>query len=79
MGAQALVEGNVFKNAKKPISTNLDSKQEGYVVQRNNDFGTTANSNSITRTGNLNSVPYRYNIDKANNIYNNVKNNAGPI
>jgi len=78
MGAQALVENNVFRNAKKPISTNLDSKQEGYVVQRNNDFGNTGNTNSITKTGNLRSVPYKYNADNANSIYNNVKGNAGP-
>jgi len=78
MGAQALVEGNVFKNANKPISTNLDSKQEGLVVQRNNDFGNTANTNSITKTGNLNTVPYQYSSDNVNSVYNNVVKNAGP-
>ncbi|OUM67883.1 polysaccharide lyase family 1 protein, partial [Piromyces sp. E2] len=78
MGAQALVENNVFRNAKKPISTNLDSSQEGSVIQRNNDFGNTGNTNSITRTGNLRSVPYQYSVDNTNSIYNNVKSNAGP-
>jgi pectate lyase len=78
MGAQALVEGNVFRNANKPISTNLDSKQEGYVVQRNNDFGNTSNTNSITKVGNLNSVPYTCNIDNTSSVYKNVTNNAGP-
>jgi len=78
MGAQALVEGNVFRNANKPISTNLDSKQEGLVIQRNNDFGNKANTNSITRNGNLNSVPYQCSIDNTGNVYNNVRNNAGP-
>ncbi|KAG4102658.1 family 1 putative polysaccharide lyase [Neocallimastix lanati (nom. inval.)] len=78
MGAQALVEANVFRNANKPISTNLDSKQEGYVVQRNNDFGNTGHTNSITKIGNLNSVPYRYSADYVGNVYNNVVRNAGP-
>jgi len=78
MGAQALVEGNVFRNAKKPISTNLDSKQEGSVIERNNDFGTTAGTNSITKKGNLNSVPYKYTADNVNSVYSAVTKGAGP-
>eukprot|EP00833_Pecoramyces_ruminatium_P010052 jgi/Orpsp1_1/1184084/evm.model.c7180000087956.1 len=78
MGAKALVEGNVFRNAKKPISTNLDSKQEGSVVQRNNDFGSTANTNSITKTNGLSSVPYKYSADNVSNVYNTVVKSAGP-
>ncbi|OUM67882.1 polysaccharide lyase family 1 protein [Piromyces sp. E2] len=78
MGAQALVESNVFRNANKPISTNLDSKEEGSVVQRNNDFGTTANTNSITRIGAFSNVPYKYTSDNVNSTYNNVAKNAGP-
>ncbi|ORX43648.1 pectin lyase-like protein [Piromyces finnis] len=77
MGAQALVENNVFLNANKPISTNLDSSQEGSVIQRNNDFGTTSNTNSITSVGTLNSVPYKYTVDNVNSIYKIVINNAG--
>jgi len=77
MGAQALVEGNVFRNASKPISTNLDSAQDGSVLQRNNDFGSTGGSNSITRTSNLN-IPYYYSADSVNNVYNNVVRSAGP-
>jgi len=78
MGAQALVEGNVFRSANKPISTNLDSKEEGSVIQRNNDFGSTANTNSITKTGTLSSVPYKYTADNVSSTYNNVIKNAGP-
>ncbi|KAG4087882.1 pectin lyase-like protein [Neocallimastix lanati (nom. inval.)] len=78
MGAKALVEGNVFRNANKPISTNLDSKQEGSVIQRNNDFGSTANSNSITRIDGLTSVPYQYSAENVNNVYNSVVKSAGP-
>ncbi|OUM67891.1 polysaccharide lyase family 1 protein, partial [Piromyces sp. E2] len=77
MGAQALVENNVYKNANKPISTNLYSKQEGLVVERNNDYGNKGNTNSITKKGNLNSVPYQCNVDDVKNIYSSVVNGAG--
>ncbi|KAL6595221.1 pectin lyase-like protein [Neocallimastix sp. 'constans'] len=77
MGAQALVESNIFKNAKRPISTDLSSKEEGLVVERNNDFGTTANTNSITKKGNLSTVPYQYSADNVKNIYNTVTSGAG--
>jgi len=78
MGAQALVESNIFKNANKPISTNLDSKEEGLVVERNNDFGTTAYTNSITKKGNLSTVPYQYSADNVNSVYSAVTSGAGP-
>ncbi|OUM68150.1 polysaccharide lyase family 1 protein [Piromyces sp. E2] len=78
MGAQALVESNIFKNANKPISTNFDSKVDGSVIERNNDFGNTGKSNSITKTGNLRNVPYKYNNDALYNVFNTVTKNAGP-
>jgi len=78
MGAKALVENNFFRNANKPISTNLDSKQEGSVVQRNNDFGSTGRTNSITKTNGLTSVPYNYSTENVKNIYNSVVRSAGP-
>eukprot|EP00833_Pecoramyces_ruminatium_P009904 jgi/Orpsp1_1/1183936/evm.model.c7180000087288.1 len=78
MGAQALVEGNVFKNANKPISTNLDSKQEGLVVQRNNDLVIKLILTQLPKLVSLNSVPYKCSIENTGNVYNNVRNNAGP-
>ena len=78
MGAQALVEGNIFRNANKPISTNLDSKVEGSVIERNNDFGSTSGTNSITRKGNLNNVPYKYTADNVSSLYSAVTRGAGP-
>eukprot|EP00833_Pecoramyces_ruminatium_P000924 jgi/Orpsp1_1/1174956/evm.model.c7180000052080.1 len=78
MGAKALVEGNVFRSANKPISTNLDSSQEGSVIQRNNDFGSTASTNSITKTDGLSSVPYKYSADSVSSVYNAVVKSAGP-
>ncbi|ORX43647.1 pectin lyase-like protein [Piromyces finnis] len=78
MSAQALVENNVYRNAKRPISTNLDTPEEGYVIQRNNDFGNTANTNSITKIGSLNTVPYKYTADNTNSVYDIIRNKAGP-
>ncbi|KAG4067716.1 hypothetical protein HA402_005488 [Bradysia odoriphaga] len=46
MGAQVLVEGNVFRNTTLAITTSLYSIEEGYAVERNNDFG--GSSNNIT-------------------------------
>ncbi|ORX78637.1 pectin lyase-like protein [Anaeromyces robustus] len=79
MGAQVLVEGNVFRNANHPIVTNYESVEEGYAVERNNDFGNNYGSNSITRVGSLYSVPYKYSMDNVNNVYNQVTRNVGPM
>jgi pectate lyase len=78
MGAQVLVEGNVFRKASHPIVTNYESVEDGYVVERNNNFGNTGNSNSITRIGSFNTAPYNYTMDSINSVYNNVINNVGP-
>jgi len=78
MGAQALVEANVFRNVRRPIVTNLDSKEDGYVVYRNNDFGTSEKTNSISNIGTLTSIPYQCIVDDVNTVYNNVISNAGP-
>ncbi|PVH94729.1 polysaccharide lyase family 1 protein [Periconia macrospinosa] len=51
LGAQLLVENNVFSGVKKP----LYSTDAGYAVARGNDFGGASNT---ALAGNLNSVPY---------------------
>lgn len=56
MGAEVLVESNFFRNTKRPISTNLDSREEGYAVERNNDFG--GSENNITQIGTFTDPPY---------------------
>ncbi|KAF9049110.1 pectate lyase B [Panaeolus papilionaceus] len=55
VGAQLLVENNIFSNCKKP----LYSTDGGYAVARGNDFGGQANT---APSGNLNGVPYGYNL-----------------
>jgi pectate lyase len=42
MGAQVLVESNVFSNTKIPLTTDLDSAQEGFAVERDNLWGNSA-------------------------------------
>lgn len=75
MGAQVLVESNLFRNTKRPISTNLDSREEGYAVERNNDFG--GSENNITRIGTFTEPPYTYRLDRISKLRYLVERNAG--
>jgi pectate lyase len=63
MGAQALVQNNVWVNVATPIETTKDSSVDGFVNQSGNIFGT--GTNLITQTGSLTSVPYSYNLGSA--------------
>jgi len=75
MGAQMLVQNNVFRNVKVPIETTKDSSQDGYVNQSGNDFGT--GTNLITRTGSFTNPPYAYTLDATGSVVNAVKAGAG--
>jgi pectate lyase len=48
MGGTVLVEGTSFSNAKLAIVSDLDSKEDGYVNERNNLFS--GSTTRITRT-----------------------------
>lgn len=76
MGAEVLVESNVFRNTKAPISTNLDSREEGYAVHKDNDFG--GSPIYITRYGSFTNPPYSYRIDRLSKVPHLVQRNAGP-
>lgn len=76
MGAQVLVEGNVFRNTSLAITTSLYSREDGYAVERNNDFG--GSDNNITQVGTFTSPPYSYRMDRLSKISYLVKQNAGP-
>ncbi|KAG8962802.1 hypothetical protein FRC03_003791 [Tulasnella sp. 419] len=58
MGAQVLVENNVFKNVTKPILAEL-SDEVGYAVERGNVYTSGSGSNTAP-LGTLTSVPYSY-------------------
>jgi pectate lyase len=60
MGAQALVQNNVWSGVDTPIETTKDSDVDGYVNASGNDYG--GGTNLITRTGSLTSVPYSFNL-----------------
>lgn len=57
MGAQVLAEENYFLNTKLALVTNLDSDEDGYMVDRNNIF--VNSTESITQVGSL-TPPYSY-------------------
>lgn len=72
LGAQYLAEDNVWENSVDPIETVLN---DGYVVQRNNEF---INSTLGTQqAGTLTSVPYSYTLDAVASVESIVKANAG--
>lgn len=75
MGAQVLVEGNVFNNTKVPLTTNLDSNLQGYAVERGNIWGNA--SPDITQAGNFTTPPYVYWIETASRVAAIVKEGAG--
>ncbi|KAJ6648196.1 Pectate lyase A [Pseudolycoriella hygida] len=77
MGAQVLVESNVFRNSKAPISTNLYSREEGFALERNNDFG--GSEIDITQFGSFTSPPYTYRTDRLSKVPYLVQRNAGRL
>ncbi|MER6238399.1 polysaccharide lyase family 1 protein [Streptomyces clavifer] len=66
MGAQMLVENNVFRNTKIAITTSRSSDEDGYVVQRGNDLGGAATE--ISRTGSFTKPPYSYTAEPASSV-----------
>lgn len=78
MGAQCLVENNVFINARRTIITNLDSREDGFANQRNNLFGSESMAGPfITRTGSFTNPPYSYSLQSVHNTATLVRGRAG--
>ena len=75
MGAQMLVQDNVFSGVSIPIETTGDSKQDGYVNQSGNVFG--SGVNKITQTGTFTSAPYAVSLDAASVVPGLVQAGAG--
>jgi pectate lyase len=57
LGAEVLVQGNVFVNVTKPLFS-VDGK--GFAVQKDNDFGGVEEMKILPQPGKLNGVPYKY-------------------
>lgn len=75
MSAEVLVESNVFYNSKQAITTSQDSIEDGYAVERNNEFGQAVLN--ITQIGTFVQPPYPYRLDRLSKIPYIVRQNAG--
>jgi pectate lyase len=75
MGAQMLVQNNVFRSVATPILTTGDSKTDGYVNESGNDLGT--GKNDITRTGTFTKAPYPVTLDPTASVIALVTTGAG--
>lgn len=75
MGAQMLVENNVFRNTGVAVTTNRSSDVDGYANLRGNDLGGAATE--ISRTGSFTSPPYGYTAEPASTVVASVTSGAG--
>ena len=76
MGAQALVQNSVFRNVASPILS-IDSKEVGYAVSINNDFGGGAGNTAPQGNLNPNSLGYTYSLMDTASVASTVPNTAG--
>ncbi|TLS46546.1 pectate lyase [Streptomyces montanus] len=75
MGAQVLVENNVFRSTKVAVTTNRSSDVDGYAVLRGNDLGGAATE--ISQAGSFTSPPYSYSAEPASSVVASVTAGAG--
>ncbi|WP_286248676.1 pectate lyase family protein [Streptomyces graminofaciens] len=75
MGAQMLVENNVFRNTGVAVTTNRSSDVDGYANLRGNDLGGAATE--ISRTGSFTAPPYGYSAEPASSVVASVTSGAG--
>lgn len=75
MGAEVLVESNFFYDSKQALTTSQDSIEDGYAVERNNEFGQA--SLNITQIGQFVNPPYAYRLDRLSKIPYIVSRKAG--
>ncbi|MEU1405942.1 polysaccharide lyase family 1 protein [Streptomyces sp. NPDC005728] len=75
MGAQMLVENNVFRDTQVAVTTSRDSDVDGYANLRGNDLGGAATE--VSRTGTFTSPPYGYTAESASTVVTSVTTGAG--
>ncbi|KND46489.1 MULTISPECIES: pectate lyase family protein [Streptomyces] len=75
MGAQMLVENNVFRNTGVAVTTNRSSDVDGYANLRGNDLGGAATE--ISRVGGFTAPPYGYTAEPASSVVASVTSGAG--
>ncbi|MFF5364166.1 polysaccharide lyase family 1 protein [Streptomyces scabiei] len=75
MGAQMLVENNVFRNTGVAVTTNRSSDVDGFANLRGNDLGGAATE--ISRVGTFTAPPYGYTAEPASSVVSSVTSGAG--
>ncbi|MFJ8362062.1 polysaccharide lyase family 1 protein [Streptomyces sp. NPDC093984] len=75
MGAQMLVENNVFRNTQVAVTTDRDSDVDGYANLAGNDLGGAATE--ISRVGTFTKPPYGYSAEPASSVVASVTSGAG--
>ncbi|MER5664836.1 pectate lyase family protein [Streptomyces mirabilis] len=75
MGAQMLVENNVFRTTTVAVTTNRDSDVDGYANLRGNDLGGAATE--ISQVGTFTTPPYTYTAEPASSVVASVTSGAG--
>jgi pectate lyase len=75
MGAQMLVENNVFRSTKIAVTTSRSSDVDGYANLRGNDLGGAATE--ISRVGTFTNPPYGYTAEPASSVVASVTSGAG--
>ncbi|RAQ97777.1 hypothetical protein A4R35_19715 [Thermogemmatispora tikiterensis] len=75
MGAQVLVENNVFRNVDVALTTTGDSPQDGFTNARGNDYG--GATVDITQVGTFTTAPYNYTLDPVSDVINEVTTYSG--
>ncbi|MEV6167154.1 polysaccharide lyase family 1 protein [Streptomyces sp. NPDC051954] len=75
MGAQMLVENNVFRTTKIAVTTNRSSDVDGYANLRGNDLGGAATE--VSQVGTFTAPPYGYTAESASTVVSSVTSGAG--
>ncbi|MEU9284643.1 polysaccharide lyase family 1 protein [Streptomyces sp. NPDC048275] len=75
MGAQMLVENNVFRSTPVAVTTNRDSDVDGFANLRGNDLGGAATE--ISQVGTFTTPPYSYTAEPASTVVASVTGGAG--
>ncbi|MFF9815585.1 polysaccharide lyase family 1 protein [Streptomyces sp. NPDC014006] len=75
MGAQMLVENNVFRSTKVAVTTTRDSDVDGYANLRGNDLGGAATE--VSQVGTFATAPYGYTAEPASSVVASVTSGAG--
>jgi pectate lyase len=77
MGAQMLIENNVWRSSGVAITTTGSSTQDGFANTSGNDYG--GATLDITQVGTFTQAPYSYTLDPTSSVISEVTTYAGVI